>query len=321
MLKPGGRFVFAGEPTGYGDHVARRLSRLTWRATPASGKLPAVPELRQAAGTSSTLPQAAVLEAVVDIHTFAPAGLARSAAQRAPSRSRSRPRSSPQPGSAGRCGRSRRRGPGPWAGRGRCSPYHGWQRVGGGPTCGERGPGGPVLQRARRPAPEARLMLIAACSPRCVSPRAALPAGPVPPRDPARRRPSPRIAKWIWRHRAWGSFYLPRYWRFFMLRKGEPAHRHRGLRVPRRAARHLRPQGLRPDGVGRWRTSARATRCGRTRARCGSARSACSARTTPSTPTSTSSSAPRRSSPTGCTSATSTTCSPTSTCRSRTRAS
>ena len=33
VLKPGGRFVFAGEPTRYGDLIARRLSRLTWWAT------------------------------------------------------------------------------------------------------------------------------------------------------------------------------------------------------------------------------------------------------------------------------------------------
>src|SRR5439155_350113 len=30
VLKPGGRFVFAGEPTEKGDWVARRLSRMTW---------------------------------------------------------------------------------------------------------------------------------------------------------------------------------------------------------------------------------------------------------------------------------------------------
>ena len=32
VLRPGGRFVFAGEPTRHGDFVARRLSRLTWEA-------------------------------------------------------------------------------------------------------------------------------------------------------------------------------------------------------------------------------------------------------------------------------------------------
>ena len=33
VLKPGGRFVIAGEPTRIGDWYARRLGRLTWRAT------------------------------------------------------------------------------------------------------------------------------------------------------------------------------------------------------------------------------------------------------------------------------------------------
>jgi SAM-dependent methyltransferase len=33
VLKPGGRFVFAGEPTTVGDWYARGLGRLTWRAT------------------------------------------------------------------------------------------------------------------------------------------------------------------------------------------------------------------------------------------------------------------------------------------------
>ena len=35
VLKPGGRFVFAGEPTTVGDWYARRLGRLTWEATTA----------------------------------------------------------------------------------------------------------------------------------------------------------------------------------------------------------------------------------------------------------------------------------------------
>jgi ubiquinone/menaquinone biosynthesis C-methylase UbiE len=33
VLKPGGRVVICGEPTRYGDYVARRLSRLTWAVT------------------------------------------------------------------------------------------------------------------------------------------------------------------------------------------------------------------------------------------------------------------------------------------------
>src|SRR3954471_4425630 len=33
VLKPGGRFVFAGEPTKIGDAYARRLGQLTWWLT------------------------------------------------------------------------------------------------------------------------------------------------------------------------------------------------------------------------------------------------------------------------------------------------
>ena len=40
VLKPGGRFVFAGEPTKYGDVVARKLSQLTWFAATNVTKLP-----------------------------------------------------------------------------------------------------------------------------------------------------------------------------------------------------------------------------------------------------------------------------------------
>ncbi|HKS49239.1 MAG TPA: class I SAM-dependent methyltransferase, partial [Amycolatopsis sp.] len=42
VLKPGGRFVFAGEPTRHGDYVARRLSRLTWWAATRVTRLPAL---------------------------------------------------------------------------------------------------------------------------------------------------------------------------------------------------------------------------------------------------------------------------------------
>jgi hypothetical protein len=33
LLRPGGRFAFAGEPTSVGDGYARALSTLTWRIT------------------------------------------------------------------------------------------------------------------------------------------------------------------------------------------------------------------------------------------------------------------------------------------------
>src|SRR5262249_21135432 len=40
VLKPGGRFVFAGEPTNVGNGYARRLSTLTWRVVTNATKLP-----------------------------------------------------------------------------------------------------------------------------------------------------------------------------------------------------------------------------------------------------------------------------------------
>jgi len=42
VLKPGGRFVFAGEPTRIGDRYARLLGGLTWKATTALTRLPAL---------------------------------------------------------------------------------------------------------------------------------------------------------------------------------------------------------------------------------------------------------------------------------------
>jgi len=77
VLRPGGRLVICGEPTRYGDFVARRLSRATWWLTTRVTRLPALrdgwarPE--QELDESS---RAAALEAVVDLHTFVPGDLA-----------------------------------------------------------------------------------------------------------------------------------------------------------------------------------------------------------------------------------------------------
>jgi ubiquinone/menaquinone biosynthesis C-methylase UbiE len=82
VLKPGGRFVFAGEPTRHGDFVARRLSRFTWWAATRATRLPALSEWRRPQTELDESSRAAALEAVVDIHTFVPkelAGLARRA--------------------------------------------------------------------------------------------------------------------------------------------------------------------------------------------------------------------------------------------------
>jgi len=77
VLRPGGRFVIAGEPTRRGDFVARRLSRATWWTTRAAARVPLL------AGTWArsdaeleNSSQEAALEAIVDLHTFDPDRLA-----------------------------------------------------------------------------------------------------------------------------------------------------------------------------------------------------------------------------------------------------
>jgi SAM-dependent methyltransferase len=80
VLRPGGRFVFAGEPTARGDFVARRLSRLTWWAATRVTRLPPLRERwARSPKELSESSAAAALEAVVDLHTFDPDDLARTA--------------------------------------------------------------------------------------------------------------------------------------------------------------------------------------------------------------------------------------------------
>jgi len=79
VLKPGGRFVFAGEPTRHGDVIARWLSRATWWATTRATRLPALASWRCPQEELDESSRAAALEAVVDIHTFPPAELAATA--------------------------------------------------------------------------------------------------------------------------------------------------------------------------------------------------------------------------------------------------
>ncbi|EHR52109.1 methylase involved in ubiquinone/menaquinone biosynthesis [Saccharomonospora marina XMU15] len=79
VLKPGGRFVFAGEPTRIGDFYARRLGQLTWWLTTNLTKLPALSGWRRPQEELDESSRAAALEAVVDLHTFDPAELERTA--------------------------------------------------------------------------------------------------------------------------------------------------------------------------------------------------------------------------------------------------
>jgi ubiquinone/menaquinone biosynthesis C-methylase UbiE len=77
VLKPGGRFVFAGEPTEKGDWVARRLSRATWwAATRVTHLGPLEQKWARPRAELEESSRAAVLESVVDVHTFDPDRLA-----------------------------------------------------------------------------------------------------------------------------------------------------------------------------------------------------------------------------------------------------
>jgi SAM-dependent methyltransferase len=73
VLRPGGRFVFAGEPTRIGDLYARKLGQATWWATTRfapAGWLRPQAELDESS-------RAAALESVVDQHVFDPDRLER----------------------------------------------------------------------------------------------------------------------------------------------------------------------------------------------------------------------------------------------------
>ncbi|HEY8372899.1 MAG TPA: class I SAM-dependent methyltransferase [Pseudonocardiaceae bacterium] len=79
VLKPGGRFVFAGEPTKIGDFYARRLGRFTWWATTNITRLGPLRSWRRPQQELDESSRAAALEAVVDLHTFDPGELERMA--------------------------------------------------------------------------------------------------------------------------------------------------------------------------------------------------------------------------------------------------
>jgi SAM-dependent methyltransferase len=75
VLKPGGRFVFAGEPTTVGNTYARTLSTLTWRAATNVTKLPPLRGWRRPQAELDESSRAAALEFIVDLHTFDPQDL------------------------------------------------------------------------------------------------------------------------------------------------------------------------------------------------------------------------------------------------------
>ncbi|TDE00419.1 class I SAM-dependent methyltransferase [Jiangella asiatica] len=75
VLRPGGRVVVCGEPTRYGDKVARALSRATWWATTRVTRLSALSGWARPQEELDASSRAAALEAVVDLHTFDPGEL------------------------------------------------------------------------------------------------------------------------------------------------------------------------------------------------------------------------------------------------------
>ena len=79
VLRPGGRFVFAGEPTRVGDWYARHLGRATWWTVTNVTRLGPLRSWRRPQAELDESSRAAALEAVVDLHTFDPAELERAA--------------------------------------------------------------------------------------------------------------------------------------------------------------------------------------------------------------------------------------------------
>jgi ubiquinone/menaquinone biosynthesis C-methylase UbiE len=80
VLKPGGRFVFAGEPTTVGDRYARTFSTLTWKLATNVTRLPGLGSWRRPQEELDESSRAAALEALVDLHTFTPGDLEKMAA-------------------------------------------------------------------------------------------------------------------------------------------------------------------------------------------------------------------------------------------------
>ncbi|WP_199439614.1 class I SAM-dependent methyltransferase [Umezawaea beigongshangensis] len=79
VLKPGGKFVFAGDPTNIGNTYARKLGQLTWWLTTTVTRVPALNSWRRPQEELDESSRAAALEAVVDLHTFDPGDLERTA--------------------------------------------------------------------------------------------------------------------------------------------------------------------------------------------------------------------------------------------------
>ena len=77
VLRPGGVIAFCGEPSHYGDRLAELPKRMAFRAAPAWRALVGVRAAERNGHHQG--PEEGLLEAVVDVHAFTPAGLAQAA--------------------------------------------------------------------------------------------------------------------------------------------------------------------------------------------------------------------------------------------------
>ena len=77
VLRPGGAIAFCGEPSLYGDRLAAWPKRMAFRAAPAWRALVRVPAAERNGHHEG--PEEDLLEAVVDVHAFTPAGLTQAA--------------------------------------------------------------------------------------------------------------------------------------------------------------------------------------------------------------------------------------------------
>lgn len=76
VLRPGGRIVFAGEPSRTGDKIAAWPKRAAWKASPLWRTLMRASEAEHKGQHGDADP---ILETMVDVHAFVPDDLARAA--------------------------------------------------------------------------------------------------------------------------------------------------------------------------------------------------------------------------------------------------
>ena len=103
MLRPGGRFVFAGEPTTVGNGYARTLADADLAGRTNVTKLPGFESWRRPQADLDENSRAAALEWIVDLHTLLRPTWRRWPGPPVPSTSTPRPSSSPPRCSVGRC--------------------------------------------------------------------------------------------------------------------------------------------------------------------------------------------------------------------------